>query len=167
VTLVAANLSVPTPVGVDVVPAPTAQDVARETLARRDADVVLMAAAVADYRPAEAAVGKRPKDGNPWTVTLEPTTDVLRELGQNNGAVLVGFAADVGVGGMERARRKLTDKQVDLIVFNDVSRADIGFDAADNEVVLVSADGERRLEKASKERIAAAILDAVAERLGA
>ena len=166
VTLVAANLSVPTPVGVDVVPAPTAEDVARETLARRDADVVLMAAAVADYRPAEAAVGKRPKDGNPWTVTLEPTTDVLRELGQNNGAVLVGFAADVGEAGLERARRKLTDKQVDLIVFNDVSRADIGFDAADNEVVIVSADGEQRLEKASKDRIAAAILDAVAQRLG-
>jgi phosphopantothenoylcysteine decarboxylase/phosphopantothenate--cysteine ligase len=166
VTLVAANLSVPTPVGVDVVPAPTAEDVARETLARRDADVVLIAAAVADYRPAEAAVGKRPKDGNPWTVTLEPTTDVLRELGQNNGAVLVGFAADVGEGGLERARRKLTDKQVDLIVFNDVSRADIGFDAADNEVVIVSADGEQRLEKASKDRIAAAILDAVAQRLG-
>jgi phosphopantothenoylcysteine decarboxylase/phosphopantothenate--cysteine ligase len=168
VTLVAANLSVPSPVGVEVVPAPTAEDIARETLARRDVDVVLMAAAVADYRPAEAATSKRPKDGNPWTVTLEPTTDVLRELGagRTNGSVLVGFAADIGEHGLERARRKLTDKQVDLIVFNDVSRADIGFDAADNEVVLVSADGEQRLEKASKERIAAAILDAVAERLG-
>jgi len=168
VTLVAANLSVPAPVDVDVVPAPTAEDLARETLARRDADVVLMAAAVADYRPAEADAGKRPKDGKTWTVTLEPTTDVLRELGagRTNGAVLVGFAADVGEGGLERARRKLTDKHADLIVFNDVSRADIGFDATDNEVVLVSADGEQRLEKASKERIAAAILDAVAERLG-
>jgi phosphopantothenoylcysteine decarboxylase/phosphopantothenate--cysteine ligase len=169
VTLVAANLSVPAPVDVDVVPAPTAEDVARETLARRDADVVLMAAAVADYRPADAETGKRSKDGNAWTVTLEPTTDVLRELGstRTNGTLLVGFAADMGERGLERARQKLADKQVDLIVFNDVSRADIGFDAADNEVVLVSADGERRLEKASKERIAAAILDAVAERLGA
>jgi phosphopantothenoylcysteine decarboxylase / phosphopantothenate---cysteine ligase len=170
VTLVAANLSVAPPVGVEVVPAPTAEDVARETLARCDADLVLMAAAVADYRPAEAAEGKRPKDGEPWTITLEPTTDVLRELGaaRNNGAaaVLVGFAADVGERGLERAREKLTAKQVDLIVFNDVSREDIGFDAADNEVVLVSADGEQRLEKASKERIAAAILDAVAARLG-
>ena len=167
VTLVAANLSVPAPVDVDVVAAPTAEDVARETLARRDADVVLMAAAVADYRPAERAEGKRPKGGEPWTVTLEPTTDVLRELGagRTNGAVLVGFAADVGERGLERAREKLATKQVDLIVFNDVSREDIGFDAADNEVVLVSADGEQRLEKASKERIAAAILDAVAERL--
>jgi len=169
VTLVAANLSVEPPVDVDVVPAPTAEDVARETLARRDADVVLMAAAVADYRPAERAEGKRPKGSEPWTVTLEPTTDVLRELGagRNNGAVLVGFAADVGERGLERAREKLATKQVDLIVFNDVSREDIGFDAADNEVVLVSADGEQPLDKASKERIAVAILDAVAERLGA
>ena len=168
VTLVAANLLVPVPVDVDVVHAPTAEDVARETLARRDSDVVLMAAAVADYRPSESETGKRPKDGNAWTVALEPTTDVLRELGtgRRNGTVLVGFAADVGERGLERARQKLADKQVDLIVFNDVSRADIGFDAPDNEVVLVSADGEKRLQKSSKERIAMAILDAVAERLG-
>ncbi len=166
VTLIASNLSVPAPVGVDVVPAPTAEDMARETLGR-EADVVLMAAAVADYRPAEAEAGKRPKDDEPWTVTLEPTTDVLRELGarRQNGQVLVGFAADRGERGLERAREKLANKQVDLVVFNDVSRDDIGFDAPDNEVVLVAADGERRLEKAAKERIAAAILDAVAERL--
>jgi phosphopantothenoylcysteine decarboxylase/phosphopantothenate--cysteine ligase len=169
VTLVAANLSVPSPVGVDVVPAPTAEELARETLARGDADVVLMAAAVADYRPAEPQADKRPKDGNTWTVTLEPTTDVLRELGAKraNGQLLVGFAADAGERGLERAREKLEAKQVDLIVFNDVSREEIGFDAPDNEVVLVSADGERRLAKAAKGRIAVAILDAVAERLGA
>jgi len=167
VTLVAANLSVPAPVGVDVVSAPTADELARETLARGDVDVVLMAAAVADYRPSEPEAGKRPKDGDDWTVTLEPTTDVLRELGDRraNGQVLVGFAADAGDQGLERAREKLRAKQVDLIVFNDVSRDDIGFDAPDNEVVLVSADGERRLEKAAKERIAAAILDVVVERL--
>jgi len=167
VTLVAANLSVPAPVGVDVVPAPTADDVARETLARGDADVVLMAAAVADYRPAAREAAKRPKDGNDWTVTLEPTTDVLRELGarRTNGQLLVGFAADTGERGLERAREKLAAKRADLIVFNDISRDDVGFDAVDNEVVLVSAEGEQRLEKASKERIAAAILDAVAERL--
>jgi phosphopantothenoylcysteine decarboxylase / phosphopantothenate---cysteine ligase len=167
VTLVAANLSVPAPEGVDMVSAPTAEELARETLARGDADVVLMAAAVADYRPAEPDAGKRPKDGNDWTVTLEPTTDVLKELGgrRTNGQVIVGFAADAGDQGLERAREKLLAKQVDLIVFNDVSRDDVGFDAPDNEVVLVSADGERRLEKAAKERIAAAILDVVAERL--
>ncbi len=167
VTLVAANLSVPTPVGVDVVSAPTADELARETLARGDVDVVLMAAAVADYRPSEPEEGKRPKDGENWTVTLEPTTDVLRQLGERrtNGQILVGFAADAGDQGLERAREKLRAKQVDLIVFNDVSRDDIGFDAPDNEVVLVSSDGERRLGKAAKERIAAAILDVVAERL--
>jgi phosphopantothenoylcysteine decarboxylase / phosphopantothenate---cysteine ligase len=168
VTLIASNLSVPAPVGVDVVPAPTAEDVARETL-RREADVVLMAAAVADYRPAEPETGKRPKDEETWTVTLEPTTDVLRELGAGadpkTRSVLVGFAADRGERGLERAREKLAAKEVDLVVFNDVSRDDIGFDSHDNEVVLVARDSEHRLEKAAKERIAAAILDAVAERL--
>jgi phosphopantothenoylcysteine decarboxylase/phosphopantothenate--cysteine ligase len=167
VTLVASNLTVPTPVGVHVVEAPTAEDVARETLARGDADVIVMAAAVADYRPAEPEEGKRPKDGRPWRVTLEPTRDVLRELGRNrtNGQLLVGFAADRGEPGLERAREKLANKRADLIVFNDVSRDDIGFDARENEVVLVSAGGERRIEKAAKERIAAAILDEVAARL--
>jgi len=167
VTLVASNLSVPAPVGIDVVQAPTAADVARETLARGDADVVVMAAAVADYRPVRAHEEKRPKDDRPWTVTLEPTTDVLRELGARraNGQLLVGFAADRGERGLERAREKLGNKQVDLIVFNDVSRDDIGFDAADNEVVLVSGSSERRIQKAAKERIAAAILDEVAVRL--
>jgi phosphopantothenoylcysteine decarboxylase / phosphopantothenate---cysteine ligase len=167
VTLVASNLSVAAPVGVDVVEAPTAEDVARETLARGDADVVLMAAAVADYRPAAPDEEKRAKDGKAWTVTLEPTTDVLRELGERrtNGQLLVGFAADRGERGLERAREKLAAKRADLIVFNDVSRDDVGFDAPDNEVVLVAADGERRIDKAGKERIAAAILDEVARRL--
>jgi phosphopantothenoylcysteine decarboxylase/phosphopantothenate--cysteine ligase len=167
VTLVASNLSVRTPVGVDVIQAPTAEDVARETLARGDADVVLMAAAVADYRPTEPNEEKRAKDGEPWTVTLEPTTDVLSELGhrRTNGQLLVGFAADRGDRGLERAREKVANKRADLIVFNDVARDDVGFDVPDNEVVLVSAEGERRIEKAPKERIAAAILDEVAGRL--
>ena len=169
VTLVASNLSVGEPVGVDVVQAPTAEDVARETLARGDADVVLMAAAVADYRPADPHAAKRPKDAEAWTVNLEPTTDVLRELGARRDprtrSVLVGFAADRGEEGLERAREKLANKRADLIVFNDVARDDVGFDALDNEVVLVSAEGERRIEKAPKERIAAAILDEVAGRL--
>ena len=169
VTLVASNLSVRAPVGVDVIEAPTAEDVARETLARGDADVVLMAAAVADYRPKEPDEEKRAKDGAPWTVTLEPTRDVLLELGRGRDSrtrsVLVGFAADRGERGLERAREKLANKRADLIVFNDVARDDVGFDALDNEVVLVSAEGERRIEKAPKERVAAAILDEVAGRL--
>jgi phosphopantothenoylcysteine decarboxylase/phosphopantothenate--cysteine ligase len=100
-------------------------------------------------------------------VTLEPTTDVLRELGKRpaNGRLLVGFAADRGERGLARAREKLSGKRLDLVVFNDVAREDIGFDAGENEVVLVSAEGERRIGKAAKERIAAAILDEVAARL--
>jgi phosphopantothenoylcysteine decarboxylase/phosphopantothenate--cysteine ligase len=166
VTLIASNLVVPVPAGVEVVEAPTAADVERETGSRADADVVLMAAAVADYRPTETEDAKRPKDEESWQIELEPTVDVLRGLAERreNGQVLVGFAAETGAKGLERAREKLTAKRVDLIVYNDVSREDIGFDAADNEVVILSSQGERRVEKAPKEEIAAAILDEV-ERL--
>jgi phosphopantothenoylcysteine decarboxylase/phosphopantothenate--cysteine ligase len=164
VTLVAANLAVPPPDDLEVVEAPTAADLARETLARTDADIVLMAAAVADYRPAERLDGKRPKDDRPWTVTLEPTADILAELGRRrgNGRVVVGFAADTGDAGLARAREKLERKHVNLIVFNDVSRSDVGFDADENEVVLVSPEGETRVPKHDKAEIAAAILDRVA-----
>jgi phosphopantothenoylcysteine decarboxylase/phosphopantothenate--cysteine ligase len=163
VTLVAANLTVPPPGKVELVPAPTAAELEREVLARSDADVVLMAAAVADYRPAEQNSAKRPKNNQPWTVTLEPTRDVLAQLGarRRNGQVLIGFAADHGEAGLARAREKLAAKGSDLIVFNDVSRDDIGFDAGENEVVLVSAEGERRIRKAPKERIASEILDEI------
>ena len=163
VTLVAANLSVPPPGRVELVPAPTAAELEREVLARADADVVVMAAAVADYRPAEPSAEKRPKHAEPWVVTLEPTSDVLAQLGAKRwrGQVLVGFAADRGETGLARAREKLAAKKSDLIVFNDVSREDIGFDASENEVVLVTATGERRIPKAPKERIATEILDEV------
>jgi phosphopantothenoylcysteine decarboxylase/phosphopantothenate--cysteine ligase len=162
VTLIASNLNVPAPAGVDIVDAPTAADVEHAT-AGSDADVVLMAAAVSDYRPAQTDEGKRPKSEETWTIELEPTADVLRGLGENraNGQVLVGFAAETADNGLERARRKLADKQVDLVVYNDVSRDDVGFDSEDNEVVIVSAQGERRVEKAPKKTIAAAILDEV------
>ena len=169
VTLLASNLAVEAPPGVELVQAPTAEDVAREALARSGADIVLMAAAVADYRPAEAHDGKRPKDDAPWEVRLEPTTDVLRELAarrRRNGSVLVGFAADEGERGLERAREKRDRKGADLVVYNDVGRTDIGFDAVENEVVVISAGGERTIPKASKERIAAAILDEVETLLG-
>jgi len=80
--------------------------------------------------------------------------------------VLVAFGAEHGEEGLERKRRMLEDKNADLVVYNDVSREDIGFDAADNEVVLVTADGDRRIPKASKREIAAAILDEVESLLG-
>jgi phosphopantothenoylcysteine decarboxylase/phosphopantothenate--cysteine ligase len=162
VTLLAANLGVPQPPGVETVETPTAAALAREALDRAPAaDLVVMAAAVADYRPAESRTDKRPKDTSKWTVELEPTTDVLAELSRSprNGRVLVGFAADTGEDGLARAREKLERKGANLLVFNDVSRTDIGFDAADNEVVLLTANEERRIGKAPKHRIAAAILD--------
>ena len=163
VTLLAANLAVPASAGVEVVETPTAADVEREALARAGADLVLMAAAVADYRPAGVRADKRRKDDEPWRVELEPTTDVLRALSaaRTDGQVLVGFAADGGERGLARARDKLRAKAVDAIVFNDVSRPEIGFDARDNEVVIVTEAGEQRIERAPKERVAAAILDAV------
>jgi phosphopantothenoylcysteine decarboxylase / phosphopantothenate---cysteine ligase len=167
VTLIASNLGVALPDDVEVVQAPTAADVETETSARSDVDVVLMAAAVSDYRPAETEAAKRPKDEKAWQIELEPTTDVLQGLGEHrrNGQVLVGFAAETGDGGLERARDKLAAKQVDLIVYNDVSREDVGFDAEENEVVIVSAQGERRVAKAPKAEIAAAILDEVEDRI--
>ena len=162
VTLLAANLAVAAPAGVELVATPTAADLEREALARADADVVIMAAAVADYAP-EQIDGKRPKDGDAWTLALHPTVDILRELGARpaNGRVLVGFAADVGEHGLERARAKRHNKNANLLVFNDVERTDIGFDATENEVTLVGPDGERRIAKAPKELVAAAILDEV------
>ena len=169
VTLLAANLAVQAPEGVTVVETPTAAELEREALDRAPgADVVIMAAAVADYRPAEALAAKRPKDTATWTLELEPTTDVLSALGERRreGQLLVGFAAETGDAGLERARRKLADKGADLFVLNDVSRPDIGFDASDNEVTLLAASGERTVAKAPKEEIAAAILDEVEALLG-
>ena len=164
VTLLAANLAVPAPAGIEVVETPTAAALAREAKARADVDVVLMAAAVADYAP-DPVEGKRPKTGAPWELSLRPTEDILAGFGESkNGTVLVGFGAEEGEAGLERKRRMLAEKHLDLVVFNDVSRSDIGFDTSENEVVLVSAGGERTVAKAPKERIAAEILDEV-ERL--
>jgi len=166
VTLLAANLAVPVSEGVEVVATPTAADLEREACIRADSDVVVMAAAVADYRPAAPIEGKRSKDATTWAIELEPTVDVLASLGaeRRGGRVLVGFAADSGDGALDRARAKRLAKGADLLVFNDVGRSDIGFDAADNEVVLLSDAGERTVEKAPKTVVAAAVLDEV-ERL--
>ena len=168
VTLVASNLAVPPPDGVEVVEAPSAADLAREVLDRADTDVVVMAAAVADYRPTNPIGAKRAKDTDTWTIELEPTRDVLAELGQRrrNGQVLVGFAADEGEAGLERARTKLTNKRGNLFVYNDVSRSDIGFESDWNELVLLTHDGERMVSRRSKEECAVAILDEIETLLG-
>jgi phosphopantothenoylcysteine decarboxylase / phosphopantothenate---cysteine ligase len=167
VTLLAANLAVAAPDGIRVIETPTAAAMLAEARAHSDADLVLMAAAVADYRPTAPTGAKRAKGSELWRVELEPTTDILRTLAEqrSDGQILVGFAADRGDQGLSRAREKLVAKGVDLVVYNDVSREDIGFDVPENEVVLIGAEGERRLEKAPKDRIAAAIVDTAEELL--
>ena len=166
VVLLAANLAVPAPYGVETIPTPTAEAMRDAALALPDVDVFLLAAAVADYRPAAALPGKRPKDDRSWTLELEPTDDVARLLGERKraGQVLVAFGAEHGDEGRERKRPMLETKNADLVVYNDVGRPDIGFDAAENEVVLMTRSGDRVVDRRSKGQVAAAILDEV-ERL--
>jgi phosphopantothenoylcysteine decarboxylase/phosphopantothenate--cysteine ligase len=165
VTLVSANVSLPAPAGARVVKVGTAAELQQACeVAFEQADVVLMAAAVADFRPRDPAAHKLKKDGGPPRLELEPTADVLSGLAARRrpGQVLVGFAAEHGEGALEYGRGKLHRKGVDAIVVNDVSQAGIGFDAADNEVTVIAADGtETRLERAGKERIADGVLDRV------
>jgi phosphopantothenoylcysteine decarboxylase / phosphopantothenate---cysteine ligase len=168
VTLLAANVSAAPPHGVELVQTPTADDLEREALARAGADVIVMAAAVADYRAAMPVEGKRPKDGAPWHLELTPTPDIARALGQSRRPeqVLVAFGAEHGVAGLERKRAMLRDKNVDLVVYNDVGRSDIGFDSPENEVTLITADGDRLVQRSPKPVIAAAVLDEIERLLG-
>jgi phosphopantothenoylcysteine decarboxylase/phosphopantothenate--cysteine ligase len=160
VVLLAANLSVEPPSGVEVVQTPTAASML-DAASGADFDIALLAAAVADYRPAAVLEAKRRKSAEPWTVELESTADIALLLGERKepGQVLVLFGADVGDDGLERKRRMLDEKNADLVVYNDVSRTDIGFDATENEVVLVSRDAERHVPRTSKQAVAATILD--------
>ena len=143
----------------------TAAQLHDEVLARAAAaDVVVMAAAVSDYRPAAAINGKRSKDSVAWTIELEPTPDILKELGasRRDGQLLIGFAAEHGEGAVERAREKLARKGADAIVVNDVSRSDIGFDVDDNEIVIVTSNQEIVISRRPKRACAQAIWDALA-----
>jgi phosphopantothenoylcysteine decarboxylase/phosphopantothenate--cysteine ligase len=131
-------------------------------------DVVVMAAAVADYRPSEQAVQKVPKGEETVTLVLKKTPDILAELGRRRlasgrGPVLVGFAAETE-DVVAHAAAKREAKHVDLIVANDVSRTDAGFAVDTNEVTLVGPEGAEVVPLQSKSRVAAAILDRV-ERL--
>ena len=132
------------------------------------ADVVVMAAAVADYTPAAPAGEKVAKTDGPLTLRLERTADILADLGRMTSRatgvpLLVGFAAETG-NAAAKAREKRTRKGIDLIVANDVSRADAGFDVPTNAVTIIGEDDEQDVSVQSKERVAAAILDRV-ERL--
>jgi phosphopantothenoylcysteine decarboxylase/phosphopantothenate--cysteine ligase len=166
VTVVAANVSLPRIEAVRYVDVETAEQLRAGTHAAfADCDVLVMAAAVADFRPAEPAgtkLKKSERDG--LTVQLEPTADVLAELAADRGArLLVGFAAEHGEGAVERARGKLERKGLDAIVVNDISRADIGFDSEHNEVAIVTAAGVREVPLGSKAEVAGAVLDLVEE----
>jgi phosphopantothenoylcysteine decarboxylase/phosphopantothenate--cysteine ligase len=166
VVLLAANVSLELPAGVETVSTPTAQSMLEAALALEGVDVALLAAAVSDYRPLAVTAGKRAKSEQPWSIELGASPDVASALGarKRDGELLVLFGADLGAEGLARKRAMLEAKNADLVVFNDISRSDIAFEAPDNEVVLVSRAGERRLAKAPKPAIAAAILDEV-ERL--
>jgi len=167
VTVVAANVSLPAPAGVRVVTVQTAAELldACETLFDA-ADVLLMAAAVADFRPRAAAADKLKKDAGPPHLELEPTTDVLGTLSARRrpGQVLVGFAAETGQRAVAYGRSKLERKRLDAIVINDVGADGIGFDSADNEVTIVTADGtERKLARAGKDLIAEGVIAGIDE----
>ena len=165
VTLVAANVALAPPSGVKVKRVGTAAEL-QEACEREfpKCDVLLMAAAVADFRPAEPLDGKIKKAGRErLTLELEPTPDIVCGLaaGRRPDQTVVAFAAEHGTGGIEQARSKLTAKCVDAVVFNDISRPDIGFESELNEVTIVSKQEDRRLPRAAKPAIADGILDAV------
>jgi phosphopantothenoylcysteine decarboxylase/phosphopantothenate--cysteine ligase len=169
VTLVAANISIPRPPGIEYVDVETTAELAAACDARFDAaDVLIMAAAVADYAPADPHAGKLKKDqtGEELTLRLERTQDVLSGLAARRrpDQLLVGFAAEHGEGALAYGRDKLTRKNLDAVVVNDIGGAGIGFDAADNEVWIVADGDERHVPRAPKEEIAEAILDAVLNR---
>jgi phosphopantothenoylcysteine decarboxylase/phosphopantothenate--cysteine ligase len=163
VTLISGPVSLPTPFGVRCVRVETAAEMRDAVMAAYpETDAVVMTAAVADLRPADPAADKRKKDAAPDLLRLERTDDILAGLGADKGGrVLVGFAAETGdvVG---YARGKLTAKNLDLVVANDVSEPGVGFDSAVNRVVFVSADGEEHLPVMDKRVVASAVLDRLA-----
>jgi phosphopantothenoylcysteine decarboxylase/phosphopantothenate--cysteine ligase len=176
VTLIAANVALPAPAGVrvrEVVSAAEMQATCVEEFP--GCEILLMVAAVADFRPVAAEDGKIKKsERERLELVLEPTADVLSGLAaaRRQGQTLIGFAAEHGEQAVGRAREKLAAKGIDAVVVNDISREDIGFDADANEVTILSAPGDgSRIEalhvpRAAKAEVADAILDA-AQRLRA
>ena len=161
VTLVA-TVQRPLPASVDLVLVDTAEEMRAAVVDRLPADVVVMAAAVADYRPAAPAADKIKKTGEERTITLEPTPDILAELGRGGEVrTLVGFAAETS-DVLANAGAKLRHKGADLMVVNDVSAPNVGFDHDTNEVTLLdAAGGQTPVPLTSKRQVARAILDRV------
>jgi phosphopantothenoylcysteine decarboxylase/phosphopantothenate--cysteine ligase len=163
VTLIAANVALPSPPGVRRVDVETAAQLAAAAEGEfAQAHVLLMAAAPADFRAADPATGKLQRSGS-LELSLEPTEDILAGLAsrRREGQTVVGFAAEHGGEAVERARGKLQRKGADLIVLNDVSDPEIGFESERNAVTLIAVEGEREVPIASKDAVAEAILDEV------
>lgn len=166
VVVVRAATEVAPPERCRVVPAETAEALRRAVLEEADAaDVVVMAAAVADFRPKSVSQGKIDKAEGLDAIELEPTVDVLAELGaQRDRPYLVGFAAETGLD-LERVRAKLARKGADLLVANDVARAGVGFGVPDNAVVVVGPEGVlAEVGPVTKRQVADAVLDLVVQR---
>jgi phosphopantothenoylcysteine decarboxylase/phosphopantothenate--cysteine ligase len=165
VTLIAANVSLREPAGVRRIDVETTEELAGALSTEFAAcHVLLMAAAVADFRPARPAQGKIARsESEALDLKLEPTEDLLATVTGNRTGdqVVVGFAAEHGAEAISRARGKLECKGVDAIVFNDVSRAEIGFDSELNEVTIVEASGDTQVPLAPKGEVADAVLDRV------
>ncbi len=171
VTLVLGPGTIAVPAGLDVVRVRSAADMHAAVMqALPGQDVVVMAAAVADYRPETPAGQKITKADGPLTLTLVRTRDILADLGAaRDGAtrpVLVGFAAETG-DAVARGRRKLDAKRVDLIVANDVTQAGAGFEHETNAVTIITRDGDVAVPLQAKTAVADRILDHVAPLLGA
>ena len=168
VTLICANVGLARPPGLRTLDVETTEEL--EAAVRSEfpgADVLLMAAAPADFRPTAPLDDKIAKSGRAGlTVELEPTADILAAVTAERrpGQTLVGFAAEHGRGAVERGREKLGRKALDAVVVNDIARTDIGFDSADNEVTIVTGTGERPIARGPKAEVARAVLDEV-ERL--
>jgi phosphopantothenoylcysteine decarboxylase/phosphopantothenate--cysteine ligase len=171
VTLVAGPTSVDPPPTVEVVRVRRAAEMHREVMDRAlTADVVIMAAAVADYTPVDVATEKIAKEDETLTIQFRRTVDILAELARQRGSkerpLLVGFAAETD-DVVRKARSKRQAKRVDLIVANDVSRTDAGFESESNAVTLIAADGEQTVPLQAKAGVARAILDRVESMLSA
>ncbi len=170
VTVLASNVDLPRRAGIRYVDAPTAADLHAAALAEFPAcDVLVMAAAVADFRPGAPLEGKIDKSAEGrLALDLEPTADILSDLAsRRERQVVVGFAAEHGPAGLERARAKRVRKGLHLIVHNDVSVEGIGFESGENAVTIIGEAGEETVERATKDVCAERILDAVAPILAA
>lgn len=165
VTLVVGPTHLQPPAGVRSIAVSTAEEMRAAVLAEADrSTIVIMAAAVSDFRPRDRAAGKIKKDAAPGTIELEPTPDILAELGSTKGSrILVGFAAE-SEHLVENATKKLRSKNLDLVVANDITEEGAGFGSATNRVTLIDRSGDvLALPLLSKEAVAAKLIDKLAE----